>query len=92
MEIKHITQTCNACPSQWEGRSTDNRPVYIRYRWGWLTIGVGLPGQTISDAVEKSMNKPDVEEKLGDEFHGEISYSKVKPYIDKLAILQESQK
>lgn len=36
--IEHLTQTCGACPSQWEGELEDGRMLYIRYRWGYLSI------------------------------------------------------
>ena len=38
--IKHLRQTCLACPSQWSGISVNNETVYIRYRWGCLTVSV----------------------------------------------------
>lgn len=51
-----LAQTCGACPSQWEARTTpDGRYVYIRYRHGWLTVGVGANDD---DAVDQSMMKP----------------------------------
>jgi len=36
--VKTINQTCSACPSQWEGTTTDGRSVYVRYRHGGLTV------------------------------------------------------
>jgi hypothetical protein len=36
-----ITQTCLACPSQWEGELDDGRFFYARYRWGGLTFSTG---------------------------------------------------
>ena len=59
-----IEQTCQACPAQWEGWayynrddardeiSTRRKPVYIRYRWGYLSICIGSEGGTISSAVD----------------------------------------
>ncbi len=44
--VTTLTQTCSACPSQWEGRTADNRAVYIRYRHGYLRIEVSEPGGT----------------------------------------------
>ena len=38
--IKHLEQTCFACPSQWEGETTDGKYIYIRYRWGYLSVDV----------------------------------------------------
>jgi hypothetical protein len=38
--IKELIRTCSACPSQWEGRTTDGQEVCIRYRWGRLRVVV----------------------------------------------------
>jgi hypothetical protein len=38
--IDKIIETCNACPSQWSGRTTENEYLYVRYRWGWLRVEV----------------------------------------------------
>lgn len=35
LAVKWLTQTCIACPSQWDGETDDGRPVYIRYRHGY---------------------------------------------------------
>lgn len=37
-KVKSINQTCDACPSQWEGYTEDNQYIYIRYRWGYLSV------------------------------------------------------
>ena len=42
--VTKLTQTCEACPSQWEGYTDDDRAVYIRYRWGYLSVSVSEPG------------------------------------------------
>ena len=36
-----MTETCPACPAQWDGRTDDGKRVYVRYRWGWLSVRVG---------------------------------------------------
>ena len=51
-------RTCLACPSQWEGVCSDGRSIYIRYRWGCLTFGLGL---TIEEAVDNSFNHAGVD-------------------------------
>lgn len=35
--VKTCTQTCWACPSQWDIYTDDNRYVYVRFRWGHFT-------------------------------------------------------
>ena len=66
IKIKEITNTCQACPSQWEGTSTDNRSVYIRYRWGHLSICFRPNGEEILDLD------------YGDNWNGFITYSILK--------------
>ena len=51
MIIKSIKQTCMVCPAQWEGYFADDRPFYIRYRWGYLSIRVGKKGKGVDSAV-----------------------------------------
>ena len=50
MRIVKLYQTCPACPSQWEGETDDGRSVYIRYRYGRLTMSVAAGG--INAAVD----------------------------------------
>ena len=38
--VKGLRITCFACPSQWEGITDDDQEVYIRYRWGHLSVRV----------------------------------------------------
>lgn len=41
MIITELRKTCDACPAQWEAKTPDGQFVYIRYRYGVLTMGVG---------------------------------------------------
>lgn len=47
VKISEIRRTCFACPSQWGGK-TESGYVYIKFRWGSLTI---RSGSTIKDAI-----------------------------------------
>jgi hypothetical protein len=49
IKIVKIRQTCVICPTQYEGKTDDDRPVYIRYRWGYLSVRVGDKGTSLSD-------------------------------------------
>jgi hypothetical protein len=67
LTVVELEQTCGACPSQWEGRTDDGRYVYIRYRWGFLRLGVGYTfwaavgadtwGEQIGDGLDGSMDE-----------------------------------
>lgn len=68
MEIKEMICTCGACPTQYEIKLTDGRMVYVRYRWGYLSIRIS-ENQTdnIYDAVE---GKEIFADQLGGEYDG----------------------
>ena len=51
LKVTEIIQTCSACPTQFEGRTSDNRRVYVRYRWGYLSVRIGEIGGDIYTAV-----------------------------------------
>ena len=36
--LTELTQTCLACPSQWDAKTEDGKNIYIRYRWSILSI------------------------------------------------------
>lgn len=40
IKVTSLQQTCQAYPSQWEGRTSDKQKIYIRYRCGLLTCHV----------------------------------------------------
>lgn len=42
--VVSLKKTCSACPSQWEGVTADDREIYYRFRWGYLTVTVGKIG------------------------------------------------
>jgi len=48
LTVTELKMTCSGFPSQWEGRTTCGKYIYVRYRWGGLRAGVGI---TIKDAV-----------------------------------------
>jgi rRNA maturation protein Nop10 len=50
--VKSLIMTCQYCPSQWEARTFDDKFVYIRYRWGTLSL-------EIDDEVVKVINYGD---------------------------------
>lgn len=41
IKIARITQTCEACPSQWDMWDTAGNYYYVRYRWGCLSVEAG---------------------------------------------------
>lgn len=40
MKISLLKNMGTVCPTQWEGSTPDCENVYIRYRWGSLTVSI----------------------------------------------------
>lgn len=77
MKVVEIKRTCEACPSQWEGKLSDGRMIYVRFRWGSLNISVSpKPTDDIMDAVGgEHVFGTDL---LGHPLDGYMEYSKLK--------------
>jgi hypothetical protein len=72
INVTELTQTCGACPTQWEGRTADDHYIYVRFRWGALRIGIGA---TDAAAVDNAMgNQPAFFRQLGGSLDGFLDY------------------
>ena len=60
MLITDLNRTSRASPSQWEFRTDNNRPAYVRYRYGTLTVSVGPPDGDMDSAICGTMIFSDV--------------------------------
>lgn len=61
--LTELTMTCSACPSQWDALTTDGRRLYIRYRWGTLTVsheGEVLFQKRIGDAFDGVLSEDEM--------------------------------
>ena len=68
MKVIEIVQTCSACPAQWEIKLKNGKMIYVRYRWGYLSIRISAEATT---DVYKAVNGTEVYGKeLGDSFDG----------------------
>ncbi len=54
MTVYNLIRTSTFCPSQWEGKTEEGDVLYIRFRHGVLTMGVG---NDLSDAIDNSIIK-----------------------------------
>lgn len=61
--IYNLRDLGTACPSQWTAETADDLRVYIRYRFGWLSVSVD--GEVVS------------EEKVGDSLDGVMDTDKM---------------
>jgi len=82
-EIKYIKRTCECCPSQWEVKLANGKMVYVRYRWGKLSIRISN-GET-DDIWKAVAGEVIFEKKIGTEFDGYLNDSVMKQYL-KLAL------
>jgi hypothetical protein len=73
IRISRLAQTCKTSPSQWEGLTEDGQFVYVRYRWGCLSIG---SGKTLDEAARKGNNL--FEKQLGERPDGSLEYDKLR--------------
>lgn len=79
--ITELLQTCGACPAQWEGMTAGGQYIYIRYRSGRLTVGIGA---TDSEAVDKSIHEPLVECRVGLYADGFMTTEEMQMYLGRL--------
>lgn len=56
--VRELRQTCAAYPAQWEGVTDDGRHVYIRFRHGGLTMGLGASELDAVDDVSFEWDEP----------------------------------
>lgn len=71
MIITEITQTCGACPASWEAKTVDGKSLYIRYRYGHLTVrdntdNVCIYSMTVGDDLDGVMSYDDLQLHLAD--------------------------
>lgn len=75
MKINDLTCTSDACPTQYEGFLDDGRMVYIRYRWGYLSIRVSLNS---TENVMVAVSSPEIYgEQLGDCLDGHLDHERL---------------
>lgn len=80
IRVVELVKTCNACPAQWDGMTDDGRKVYVRYRWGCLSVRLGAVG----DHGEWAGVEGDelVSQEIGDSYDGEITLDELKYYTE----------
>jgi hypothetical protein len=71
--VTSLVRTGDRSPSKWEGETYDGRRLYVRYKWGLLSIGIG---NSIADAVEHSANF--FEKQLGDKLDGSLEFEQLR--------------
>lgn len=75
--VTSVDRTCGACPAQWEGRTTDGRHIYARYRHGQFRVGVS---DDEMDAVRAAYDRPVAWLTKGDSLDGHMTYQELKDW------------
>jgi hypothetical protein len=79
LKLVALTKTCIACPSQWEGTLEDGRTIYVRYRYGDLSVGVG---DDINEAVRNGMSDQALYvDDIGDRLDGFMDLQELKVHL-----------
>jgi hypothetical protein len=85
MKVTTIRQTCNSCPSQFEGVQENGHMIYIKYRDGYFTVKQSkIPTTDITDALRGNIL---YDEKIGEDLDGSMDYPTVKLIIESITSL-----
>lgn len=85
MKISNPDLRTQASPIQWQGTVDGNRPVYVRYWWGYLSVRVGPPDGDEASAVS---GRVVYGQQIGEEFDGVIKWKTVRDLIKPLNLLK----
>ncbi len=73
MIIKKLINTCSACPAQWNAWTTEDEKLYIRYRWGGLTVSKVCNDWPDCECGYEVCGECIISESAGAELSGEMS-------------------
>ena len=69
ISVVSVQCTSGGWPSQWEGRTSDGRPICVRYRSGYLSVRIGSKGESDGSMGEEVFGKV-----RGDDADGHLLY------------------
>ncbi len=88
--IQRFYQTCQACPSQWEGWLEDGRMIYVRCRWGGLAVSISnKTTKDVMDAIGKDAEYI-FNEQIADEYDGIMDTNELIGHIGHLIKFPET--
>jgi hypothetical protein len=73
MKIVSLCQTCKSHPAQWSAQVEDGRWLYIRYRWGILSMSWATPDADDPTALDRIVSLWH-----GGDYDGEIEEAKMR--------------
>ena len=74
--VATVTQTCCACPNTYSGITTEGDTIFVRYRWGHLSIRFQAAG--VDDASDGSTGNSIFELDHGEQFDGFLDYHELR--------------
>lgn len=74
IRLVSLRQTSWGAPSQWEARTDEGRPAYIRYRHGELSVRVRPLGGLIDDAIDTT---PIFDEEVGERLGSQLDWEEI---------------
>lgn len=85
--ISRIERTCYACPAQWDAWTDEGDYVYIRYRWGWLSVEIS------GDEREWEEDKHTIllEGEFGHQMSGFMSYDELRDVTKGVLVLPDEE-
>lgn len=87
--VSTIRSTCCACPSQWEGLTDDERVIYVRYRWGHLSVRVSEPNDRRATAGTSGQTIISLE--YGGQYSGDLDYAQLKLLTSGIVVWPEKE-
>lgn len=79
----NLSLTCESCPSQWEGQLNDGTYIYVRYRFGKFTYGIG---DSLDQAVREAMEKTPII--LGEELDGFMEEATMRALLTHCGVIE----
>jgi len=75
VKVIKLRHTCYAMPAQWEGRCDDGKWVYVRYRFGRLSVRVGVGKEALCVPGEYVFEK-----ECGGDWDGDMTFEKLRQH------------
>jgi len=80
--IIKLEKTCYASPAQWEGKLESGHLIYIRYRYGNLSISIS---ENVTENIFEAIEGIELLcENIGDGLDGFIEFKELKPYLEEI--------
>ena len=86
--IIEIHQTTSACPTQFEGKTSDGRMVYIRYRFGRLSLQISKKPADFVDRLFEDFNTY-YDEIIGERYDGCIDLDLLKEKLKDVVMFRD---